>query len=394
MYDTLIIGGGISGLYCALHLKNVLLLEQNDYWGGRIKTHTNPHYEIGAGRFRKTHTRLWKLIQHYQLTPVPIPGRLDYRDKEQGLVPHVEKYLQSQLKKMKLHERLRTMTFYDYCVEALGKEDANHFVEASGYAELYYKNAYDELQSFQKDYVQGDYFVLKEGLGELCRRMAKDIPGKGILRHRVKRIERKDDHFIVDGYTAKRIIVTLPPSLFKQFPLLSPYDKVVSNLKNGPLLRIYAKYPTSWTDTLHKVTTRHIPRHIIPIRDGIVMIVYVEDQDVVPFLRNGKLKSIQEIKTIISQALSLVFTEKVPEPEWVRPYLWEIGTHAWLPGPSSTLLKQMPILEGISVCGEAFSTQQAWVEGALESTDSLIEKVDTTKTFVSIASFSSVHQTF
>jgi len=375
MYDTLIIGGGISGLYCALNLKNVLLLEEKDYWGGRIKTHHEPQYEIGAGRFRKSHTRLWKLIQRYKLTPIPIPSRMDYRDETYGLIPHSESYLKSQLKKMKLHDSLREMTFYEYMVRVLGKEDANHFVEASGYSELYYKNAYDELQSFQKDYVQGDYFVLKEGLGELCQRMVQSIKenkGKCVLRHKVQNILRKDDYFVVDGYTAKRVIVTIPPSLFKNFPILKPYDFIVSKLKNGPLLRVYAKYPTEWTDTLHTLTTKHIPRHIIPIRDGIVMIAYVEDEDVLPFLNKGKLKTDKEIRTLLREELKRVFSEEIPEPEWVRPYLWEIGTHAWLPGLSSNVLKHLPQIENLHVCGEAFSNRQAWVEGALESAERVL----------------------
>lgn len=369
MYDTLIIGGGISGLYCGIHLKNVLVLEQNDYWGGRVKTNRHPQYEIGAGRFQPTHKRLWKLIQRYGLTPLPIPSRMDYRDNQYGLVPHVDKFLSKQMSKLKLHESLRGMTFYEYCVKVMGKEDADHFIDACGYSEPYYKNAYDEVQSIHTDNNRGSYYILKEGLGELCQRMVKDIDGTCILNHRVRSIERKEDHFVVDGYQAKRIIVTIPPSLFKQFPILSPYDSIVSNLKNGPLLRIYAKYATDWIP--HVITTKHVPRHIIPIRDGLVMIAYVEDRDVLPFLHQGKLRTNKEIRAILRNELNKMF-DTVPEPLWVRPHYWKIGTHAWLPGPSTKLLKEMPLIEGVSICGEAFSTHQAWIEGALESAERLI----------------------
>jgi monoamine oxidase len=369
MYDTIIIGGGISGIYCALHLKNILLLEKNDYWGGRIKTHYEPQYEIGAGRFHKNHTRLWSLIQQFKLTPIPIPSRMDYID-EKGLVPHVEDYLLSQLKKMKLQESLRNMTFVEYCHQVLGN-DAIHFINAFGYCEVYYKNAYDELKALQMDYLQGDYYILKEGLSELCHRMIKEIKGDCILNHRVKSIERNGDFIKVDGYEAKKVIVTIPPSLFKYFPILSPYDSVVSNLKNGPLLRVYAKYPKEWVDTLHNTTTSHGLRHIIPIRDGILMVAYTEDREILPFLVKGKLKSESAIRTILRKEIKRLF-QKNMEPEWVRPYLWDIGTHAWLPGKASNLLKHLPEIDNIKVCGEAFSVRQAWVEGALESAERIL----------------------
>lgn len=374
MYDTIIIGGGISGLYCAMNLPNVLLLEECNYWGGRIKTHYYPQYEMGAGRFHKNHKRLWNLIKKFKLTPTPIPGRLDYVDIKDGIIPNVDIYLSDMIKKMTLHDSMRTKTFYDYCVSVLGKEDANQFAYALGFHEIYYKNAYDSLQSLKIDYIQGDYFVLREGLSELCNRMFQRINGKCILNHRVTKIEHLGNLISVDGYLAKRVIVTIPPSLFKNFPILSPYKETISCLKGTPLLRIYAKYPSpSWFESLHKMTTKHELRHIIPIHDGIIMIAYVEDTDILPFLKNGKLKHIVDIEKVIEKNLTKLFpTMMIPKPVWIRPYLWDIGTHGWLPCNSTKMLETLPIIDNVYVCGEAFSMRQSWMEGSLESAERVL----------------------
>jgi monoamine oxidase len=227
------------------------------------------------------------------------------------------------------------------------------------------------------DYIQGDYFVLREGLSELCNRMFKQIKGKGILNHSVKRIERVDDYLEVDGYRAQRVIVTIPPIRFKNFHILSPYKEVISYLKGPPLLRIYAKYPTPyWFESLNKMTTQHELRHIIPIHDGIIMIAYVEDTDISPFVEKGKLKPILEIEKVIENVLGKLFpTLTIPPPLWIRPYLWEIGTHAWLPGNSTKLLETLPVIECVYVCGEAFSMRQSWIEGALESAEGVLKKL-------------------
>ena len=274
IYDTIVVGGGIAGLYCALREsdqgKMCLLLEASHYWGGRIKTHYNPQYEIGAGRFHKSHKRLFALIKRFGLTAVPIDDQMDYLDPKEGLLPHVETYLQNIVSRMKLKDRMRNQTFYEYCVNLLGKEEADHFTNALGFHEPYYKNAYDYLVALQTDFVQGDYFILKEGMGELCHRMRKEIKGPCHLDHRVESITRSGKYLNVDGQMTRKVVVTIPPSLFRHFHILDPFKQVVNHLKQGPLLRIYAKYkafPLSFT-----ATTEMVSRHIIPIRDGIVMI--------------------------------------------------------------------------------------------------------------------------
>ena len=63
-----VVGGGISGLYCALKLSEkhkVVLIDERDYLGGRIKTQHK--MELGAARFNSSHTILLSLIKRYDL---------------------------------------------------------------------------------------------------------------------------------------------------------------------------------------------------------------------------------------------------------------------------------------------------------------------------------------
>ena len=76
MYDIIIIGGGISGLYLAYKLQQeykILLVEKVTI-GGRIYTHTcnvdsmKCRYEVGAGRLSSNHKLLLNLIRELGLS--------------------------------------------------------------------------------------------------------------------------------------------------------------------------------------------------------------------------------------------------------------------------------------------------------------------------------------
>ena len=71
IYDYIVLGGGISGLYCAyLLLKkspkaSVLVLEKYGAVGGRVHTYIDKHMtvEAGAGRFNLSHSLLMDLLR-------------------------------------------------------------------------------------------------------------------------------------------------------------------------------------------------------------------------------------------------------------------------------------------------------------------------------------------
>jgi uncharacterized protein with NAD-binding domain and iron-sulfur cluster len=71
LYDTIIVGGGISGLYAGLLLlrrdpkHRVLILEKERYLGGRLLTYTDKYMTVekGGARFNDAHLRVLQLIR-------------------------------------------------------------------------------------------------------------------------------------------------------------------------------------------------------------------------------------------------------------------------------------------------------------------------------------------
>ena len=83
MYDYIIVGGGISGLYMYYRLmesgKKIILLEKLQVFGGRIyqnKEKIDNHlysFPAGAARFNKNHHRVIQLLKEFHLLDFRIP---------------------------------------------------------------------------------------------------------------------------------------------------------------------------------------------------------------------------------------------------------------------------------------------------------------------------------
>lgn len=373
-YDLIVVGGGIAGLYCAMELsktKKVLLLEAGDRLGGRIHTHEHPQYEIGAGRLHAKDTHLLALLKHFHLTILPLPSRIDHINATDGYVPHVDLYIKEMVRKATrtLNEERRHLSFEDHCLSILGKEDTQRLQEARGYAGDFQMNAYDTIRMLRRE-ERGGFYVVREGLGQLVERMRQATKATIRLNHIVKDICFQDNLYEVDGYKAKQLVVALPVQAIlslQSTPLF--YPPLFQSVSTIPLIRIYAKYPSPvWFEGLPHMTTSFVSGHMIPIRDGLIMIAYTEKIE--PFVHKGRPLPKKELKKKIKEELKHMFPFlSIPDPEWVEAYLWDTGYHAWKPGVHSGLVQKEinHLSPGLFFCGEAFSTRQGWVEGALET---------------------------
>ena len=122
MYDYLIVGAGISGLYTALKLhqsyptKTICIIEASAYTGGRIHSikHDGIIMDGGAARFNTEQYRIIALINELDLMKksIPISNTLNYKSINPKYDIHLETifpdihhfifYLQNYIKKIKL----------------------------------------------------------------------------------------------------------------------------------------------------------------------------------------------------------------------------------------------------------------------------------------------------
>ena len=404
-YDIIVIGGGIAGINTALKLsksRKVLLLDDRKYWGGRINTKTQPHYEIGAARFSNKHKFLNRLIKKYQLNKLPLPQNIDYLHKKDDCVEFVsdvhkilDKYFKGMVAKSNLYTKreLKSMTLFEFMNICSDKETSKQIVNMFGYvSEIKMMNAYDALNIFKQEFVNTQYYILAEGLSLLCNKMIAGAQQNGCVCHLnsfVQSANKKDDVFEVKTTTktfiGHNVVFAIKGPQLKQFDLLKNIHKYIECVHDSELLRIYAKYPFRqdgvWFNNLRRMTTNSFLRQIIPIdyHEGLIMISYTDGEDVKEFKdKKNKILNEVKIKNKIQTELNLLFKCKIPHPTYFKIHYWNVGAHYWKPGYDSEKISELMInpLKNVYICGEAFSQKQAWIEGGLETSEEVVRKLE------------------
>jgi hypothetical protein len=332
IYDFVILGGGISGLYTCYRLlqKNphykIALFEKNNYWGGRIKTfykainHVDYQMEEGAGRFNDHHKILKALIVELGLEKdmIQIGGKTTFLDtnhvfpssfNHQSSFTYIDKVISKAC-----HEDisyLQQFTFVDYAKKILSKEEINFMLQASGYAtDLLLLNAFDACIMF-KYHNREDirYFILKHGLSSLIQKLVEKIKKLGGKNHTHLFLNSIIHEFYFDSYNklffiqqysnendksngkiknnvsvieCKQLICALPKKNLLSFSYFQKYKYLLNSVHTNSLCRIYAVYEEPWFKKISKTITNNPLRYVIPINkeNGLIMISYINGKEI------------------------------------------------------------------------------------------------------------------
>lgn len=411
MYDIIIIGGGISGLNTLYKLqqqqpdKKMVLLEKNSYYGGRIFTVKDKingeeyTFPAGAARFNKNHERVIKLLKEFKLLDFrkdkPFSSDIDFIDtKKQFTMKFKNKngyeYIDKVLKMSKAVgiEDLKKITFQELTYKILPEDEAEFIMYASGYTgQLKNMNAYDAVNLFSKGiradlpYWSGKYDTLVEKMVSHL----KNNGGKLLLNSNVENVEENKDgykiYFNTKKVIAKKIIFCLPQPALLNISYLKPIHCLLKeSITCKPLCRTYAifKKEDIWfKDINKKIVSNNQLRYIIPMdyEKGLIMISYTDD------VYTNYWKKMQDnqskLKTEIIKLVKETFRLNINAPEKVYVCNWDCGVGYWNRNVDSEKMAAFILnpMSNIYICGENYSNNQSWVEGALETSNNCIKLI-------------------
>ena len=420
-----IIGGGIAGLYTAYKLcqkktkAKIIILEAAPRLGGRIETYQKQglSYEAGAGRFNNKHKMLHELLIELDLLKhkVAIPTSSDVIISPQSKIfddystefpsfNSIIKRIYSEVKKRKLSNAALTSTnLLDLATLVLPEFPmiSKYMVDAYAYySELKWLNAKSSLDIFINEFNEDiQYYILAGGLSQIIESLSSSLKKHGCDIYTATSctdITYDDSTNQYTVYTNNKHVAELHTDTLvlacnkvalEQFSLLKPIKPLLNTVSTQPLYRIYARYPKNadgsyWFSNIIKTVTNLKIKFIIPydLKHGLIMISYT-DSKYSNYWLNLRLKSDEAFMTELNRELGKLYPDaNIPAPLWMTHHYWANGAAYWRVGYDADIIipKIIKPFSGKSlyICGENYSNHQAWIEGALETANLVLDKLE------------------
>lgn len=399
---TVIIGGGIAGLYAAWRLSqkknHILVLEKNDVLGGRAGTRSFASTTIltGAGVGRKAKDkRLTALLRDLDVPYHTFEARQQYSSamskngsSDSRIAAFVKRCFVELCREFRATPNIHS-TFREFATVILGHDVYAKFVMASGYSDYEDADVEDVLYRYGFD----DNFTSWTAMGiswkDVVQTLAKKLrDNRRVQIHTsttVTQIQRHDNGQITvlsnrDPVVCQQLILATTVDTVQH--LLPDMHHLYQHIHGQPFLRIYGQFAKSCRNLMReKVATTTIvpgPLHkLIPIdvHKGVYMIAYTDNSDALrverALLKDKNVvlcRMLERALDVPKGSLDLDKVEVIP---------WAIGTHFYGKLSSGQFASRRAFVQAaqrpypnVAVVGEMVSlNHQGWVEGCLESVD-------------------------
>jgi len=404
--DLIVVGAGLAGLHCALRIsekyphQKIMILDSYSKPGGRVDTihHGDVQWEAGAGRIPKSHKMISSYCNKYGLTRFPISSDSSYLDGIE-LKENVWNLISSSIQDVISKTPKATLghyTMYEILSKLFSRPVVDELISYFPYrSELTTLRA---DRAFPKEFSATESFYgIKEGLSAIIDGMVAELAARGIKVQSDCRVTGFGtlDVFPMNlhcltphgmkTFTAKKIIFAVHSNALKKIRPFSTYP-ILKHLKMTPLLRIYSVFPKSptsrsvWFEDMPRIVTQAPLRHIIPVNaaKGVIMSSYTDADDTTFWHTKSKAHL---AKALLDQLRKSFPMKTIPNPLYTKSYYWADGCTYWTPGSydpakeSVDIMRPFPVrLPDVYVCGESYSMKQAWMEGALEHAEAMLNR--------------------
>lgn len=397
IYDVIIIGSGMSGLYTALLLKkhnpkiSLLILEKNsrEHLGGRANTQhfygTRILIGAGIGRLKKDKL-LAKLLSdnNIPIHTFDVNHRValsKYIDVNNTLDVLKKKYKDENM------ANKRPRTFASFAKSSLGNSTYDRFIHSAGYTDYINEDAYETIYEYGIEDNLGGWKAFSVPWHELGQSMANNIGMKNFLfNSEVTDISHDSDLVNVRTsnekiFSGKKLVIASTIDTVRKLIPRSIYN----DIEGQPFLRVYGKFDKASSAILRELvpvmTYVDFPiQKIIPMdaEKGVYMIVYNDNENALTL--KSKTENRVEIRNFYERLLEK--TLRLPRGSLhllaIRAFYWNIGTHYYKPLKAAYKSREEFIYKAqrpennIFVVGELISRNQGWTQGALESVEAVI----------------------
>jgi phytoene dehydrogenase-like protein len=406
IYDYIIIGAGIAGLSWGFRNfnENFLILEKNDYIGGRIKNifwHEH-NISLGAGVFLPTHDRIIDYcrslgleteetdsVYHIEELSGSKPNNpLYYKDFEIIYKSLVKKYYKNKdeiIKNSYTFGEFLQLFFPPNVYKTIKNYSLyNSFFDSD--PKLFLENSFDysclrihptPILYIKKNKDKQSNNKTVSGYSHLVNLLVEKISEKKIkLNTKINKISQKDNLFVIESdsikYYSKKIILSTDIKHEIIFDLMPEPQKILKSIYESigsyPYIRIYSYHKEPHGLTCNYKISQELIGKTIVINSNILMIAYNEGSKAIELKNLLDGKDLQTQIDIISKLFKLS-NVSISNPDDLYIKFWDVGMH--YSKPNFNIKSQLYELSkyNIEILGELVNESHGWVESALETLD-------------------------